>query len=712
MGQAKWIWLKNETQKNTWMCFVRDFECDAVPVNAIARIAADSKYWLYVNGSMVVFEGGVKRGQRYDATCYDEVDLSAYLVKGKNRVAALVWYFGKSGFSHVSSGQGGFWFDALIDGVSIGSDTAWKVKKHPAYIAAPADDIGPNFRLPESDIYFDAAKDMESWYAPAFCTDEWENAYVLDAEEAGRLGTLIPRGIPMFRDDGVHEFVNSQSVRGLYVQTDTMVEMKLPHNLQFTPILTLDAPAGKRITIKGEMYHTNAPGEDCLKSVYLTKAGVQEYEALGWLNGEHMRLEVPAGVKILDLRYRETGYDTQQMGCFSCDDEMLNRLWEKCYRTLYICMRDNFMDCPDRERAQWWGDANVQMQMLLYCMDENAAALYENGVECMVSWYEATGKMITVIPSGTVHFELPFQNMAGIWGFMVYYRHTGKLDFIRRVYPMAKAYVLQYAIGEDQRVIHRSGSWDWPDWGTHADLTVMENAWYLMALKACEQMAALLEQSEDAEGFHARQHTIRQGMNSLVTQEGWYYHHTDNGRPDDRANALAVLAGLADVSRHEAIAAVLAQSENASPYMEKYVLDALCEMGRVDDAVKRIKKRYGPMTADEYSTLWELWDRSSSLNHAWSGGPLVTMSRYIAGISVAEPGGRVYRIAPHPGSLNRVECTVPTPCGPLSVKLERRPSGGLMTVWVPVGIEVQIQAPDEANEEKEHAAWNIVFSHM
>ncbi|MFR7465122.1 MAG: hypothetical protein ACLUVG_09725 [Phocaeicola vulgatus] len=30
-------------------------------------------------------------------------------------------------------------------------------------------------------------------------------------------------------------------------------------------------------------------------------------------------------------------------------------MWEKSQRTLYITMRDTYMDCPDRERAQWWG---------------------------------------------------------------------------------------------------------------------------------------------------------------------------------------------------------------------------------------------------------------------------------------------------------------------------------------------------------------------
>lgn len=703
MDKAKWIWIHNENKANTWMCFVRDIECESISNEALAYIAADTKYWLYVNGEMVVFEGGLKRGMVYGAICFDEVNLGKYLVKGKNRLAVLVWHFGKHGFAHVSSGQGGFYFDAVIGNQHVCSDETWRVIKHPAYVAAPADDIGANYRLAESDVYFDAALDPGWWYHPDFCTDTWATPYVLTAEEENKMGKLIPRSIPLFKDFGIREFVNSQAAKNMHVQDDAVIEMRLPYNQQFTPILCLDAPAGKKITIKGQMYKIEAPGEFCLKSVYLTRDGYQEYEALGWLSGESITVEVPAGVTIHNLCYRETGYDTTQLGSFSCDDEFLNKLWGKAYRTLHICMRDNFMDCPDRERAQWWGDVNIQMQMALYSMDENAAALYEAGVNGLVSWFEATGTMLTVVPSGSTQFELPFQNLAGIDGFWTYYAYTGKRGFIEMVYPMARDYVLQYEIGDNQLVQHRTGSWDWPDWGRHADRVVMENAWYLLALKACRQMAELLGYSQDCQLYHARAEVVRSGMKSMVCPEGFYYHETDHHLPDERANALALLAGLVSEQQQDAVAAVLTQVENASPYMEKYVLDALCEMGRVDDAVKRIRKRYAAMVEEDHSTLWELWSKQASVHHGWTGGPLVTMSKYIAGISIAEPGGKTYRICPHLGTLNRVHCTMPTPHGLLTVDIERTPQCTTMTISAPQEISVQVHVPEQ---EK----WNIIMT--
>ena len=58
------------------------------------------------------------------------------------------------------------------------------------------------------------------------------------------------------------------------------------------------------------------------------------------MNGHYVLYELPEGVEVLDVKYRETGYDTSFAGSFSCDDPMLTRLWDKSQRTLYITMRD------------------------------------------------------------------------------------------------------------------------------------------------------------------------------------------------------------------------------------------------------------------------------------------------------------------------------------------------------------------------------------
>lgn len=93
-----WIWSKSESRENRWVCFVRDFELEEQSDKGILKIAVDTKYWLYVNENLVVFEGGIKRGPGYQQTYYDEIDITDYLVTGKNRIAILVWYLDEVDF--------------------------------------------------------------------------------------------------------------------------------------------------------------------------------------------------------------------------------------------------------------------------------------------------------------------------------------------------------------------------------------------------------------------------------------------------------------------------------------------------------------------------------------------------------------------------------------------------------------------------------------
>ena len=102
-----------------------------------------------------------------------------------------------------------------------------------------------------------------------------------------------------------------------------------------------------------------APGEDwakdgSLRAEFITREGDQEYECPGWMNGHEVRYFLPEGVTVKSARFRETGYNAEFVGKFETDDARLNMLWEKARRTLYVTMRDNYMDCPDRERGQWW----------------------------------------------------------------------------------------------------------------------------------------------------------------------------------------------------------------------------------------------------------------------------------------------------------------------------------------------------------------------
>ncbi len=702
-ADAKWIWIDGEYSANTWVNFRKTFMIDTVPKKAAALIAADTKYWLWINGEPAVFEGGLKRGPSRHGTYYDRIDLAPWLRKGENTVAALVWYFGKNGFSHLSSQKGGFLFKSEINGTVISSNASWRAMKNPAYVHADESDCPPNFRLPEPNVYYDSARAAEGWYLPGFDADEWGYADITGIPGEGVWGNLTERTIPMWKDYGLKEYQNSSDYEGFTPEKDTILELRLPYNAQITPYFKIAAPEGQKICIRSSRFETETETVKSVMGVYYTRAGIQEYESFGWLNGERISYCIPAGITILSLKYRETGYDTDFTGYFECNDSFLNRLWQKSLRTLYLTMRDNFMDCPDRERAQWWGDVNVEMQMMMYCLDRKARLLYKKGVDTMAQWEAESGHMLTVVPTGSEEFELPFQNLAGIWGFGTYYEYTGDEDVPRRVYGMSKRYVLGYDMDADGLVTHRKGSWDWADWGENADIAPMENAWYYMALTACRSMASLLGELSDLPLYDHRLISIRKNYDRHFWKEGYYYACTANGKPDDRANALAVLSGLAGKEKYESLREAILAEENASPYMEKYVLDALCQMGYVSDALKRMKKRYRQMVESGCSTLWEYWNTDGTLNHAWSGGPLITMSRYIAGIRPLDTAYAAFEIRPEICDLTHIVCTVPSPRGEIRLALERTADHISMSVTIPKNAAASVYLPLTGNAPSQDA---------
>ena len=690
--KAKWIWDKeNLTEKNVWMCFSKKVSLEKKPETLVADISADSKYWLYINGETVVFEGNVKRGPQKSCGYYDSIDIAPYLKNGENTICALVWYWdNETSYSYNSSGQGGFIFEAIGENINIISDDSWKVKRNPAYIDSAL--YPPNYRLPEYSIYFDARKSLGDWINESFDTSSWENATEYALGGKGVYGKLYPRGIPFLKDYGLKDYENSKDYENYTVDkfNGEKITVDIPYNAQLTPYLKIIAPAGKKIRITTENTLIGA-----VSSTYITTEGEQEFETLGWFNGEHITYKIPKDVKIISLKYRETGYDSSFCGDFKCDDEFMNSLWQKSLRTLYVTMRDNFMDCPDRERAQWWGDVTSEMIMTMYSMDSNSYLLYQKGVEAMLSHIDDTKVLQTVVPISGDYFELPVQQLAGIVGFYTYYEYTGDKAFLEKVYNASLDYLKLWEIGENNLVVHRGGSWDWPDWGNKADMTAIENAWVYYALSATEEMAQILEENDDIPFIKERKEIIKKGYSSLWTEDG--FKSEDAKEPDDRANALAVLSGLANDEQYATIKNVLTTTKNSSPYMEYYVLEALCKIGEYEVAYDRIKDRYNDMMYEDYSTLWEFWDAwRGTKNHAWSGGPLVVMSKHFAGITPLNSGYEKVKIEPQYALSDSMSCTVPSIKGLITLDYKNTDGDYIINLTLPQDMNAVLYVPTDA----------------
>ena len=265
----------------------------------------------------------------------------------------------------------------------------------------------------------------------------------------------------------------------------------------------------------------------------------------------------------------------------------------------------------------------------------------------------------------------------GYYGFYTYYLYSGDDSFIPVVYDRIHRYLHDvWQMDSDGLVIHRKGGSNWGDWGDNIDIELLLNCWYYLALQAEREFALMLDKQSDLEMIEAKMEGMRQSFNRRFWQGDEYRSPSYEGKTDDRGQAMAVLAGFAPKEYYPAILKVLKREHHASPYMEKYVGEALFKMGYADYALQRTRERFDKMVNHPtLTTLWEGWGIGSegfgggSINHAWSGGTLTLLSQYVAGIAPLKPGFEEFRIAPQMGDLTSAIASVETPYGTIRVSI-------------------------------------------
>lgn len=744
--QANWIWSPSDDgQGNRWMSFRKDVHLDSVPEKVTARIAADTKYWLYINGELAVFEGQLKRGAALldkdiylkgttgqpdlnhmltqVATYYDEVDLTPYLKEGDNSIVALVWYFGNEGHSHVGSGKGGFLFESQMGNQLVLSDSSWKVSRHKGY--QPSGGIGGYAQ--EYHINYDARQGFDDFSQPNFDVSSWEDAAVLGKAGDKPWNELWPRTIPEWK---VWDLVTCTSQDERVTKLDsTHYKVDLPTNIQFTPYIKVNAPAGRTIKM-------SCPNSGNTSVTYTTKEGVQEYESPSWINWWFINYEVPEDVEVLEFGYRQTGYNTEFEGYFHSDNEFFNTLWTKARDTAYVNIRDTFMDCPDRERAPWLGDAVNEMMIAYYSMSPTVYDAVRKDISVRVNWQNSDGVIPTSAPStfrDNEYAELPGQSLAGVMSWFQYYLWSGDKETLENAYPALQRYIELFDLDDQNYTdpfVRGSGTntvhHNWIDWGPNMDQHLSLNIWAYIGVQTLCDFAEALGDDENLAQYQALRDSMKSRFDATFWNGSEYRSKSYSGPADDRGQALAVYAGLASPDKYPILRDILLNNQYADPYMVKYSIEALYLMGYTAEAEQRMKESYSRDVPLDDPTFSEGWGGGGTKNHGWSGGGLISLSGYAAGVRPTKPGFEQFTVAPQMSSVHHIEAGVPTLKGTIQVVADKSENQFDLSVNVPAGSTALIGVPRLENETtmvvcQNKPVWNngfvtdavdgLVFSH-
>jgi hypothetical protein len=94
---ATWITPTAAVANGTFAAYRHVFDLNTTDCGkSSAVIAVDTKYWLYVNGELVIWEGGLKRGPTPTSGYYDRIDIPNRLLNftGRNSIAVFALYLG------------------------------------------------------------------------------------------------------------------------------------------------------------------------------------------------------------------------------------------------------------------------------------------------------------------------------------------------------------------------------------------------------------------------------------------------------------------------------------------------------------------------------------------------------------------------------------------------------------------------------------------
>jgi len=443
---------------------------------------------------------------------------------------------------------------------------------------------------------------------------------------------------------------------------------KLPYNCHFQPWIEVENAAGKTIQLNSSnplvLYLTKTES-------FVANKQTEIYEAKNWVSGEGAVYTIPAGVVVKSVQYRETGYDTKFAGSFECNDNDYNILWKKGARTAYLCMRDWFFDCPDRERVGFWGDGTPELNQCFYAFDSNAHQLAKELV------------LRPLDPKFYPGQQLEFLGEYGLW---YYYLQTGDLTSIKTVYPATKNFLFNtYKFGKKNQ---------WFDWGKeNKDIAIIEKCFMYIDLGALKNMALVTGNLADTLIINTKMDSIKNDFDKKYWKGNFYMSDQVN-EPDDRANAMAINAGLADRTKWNAIYEfVLTKKTFSSCFFDRWVFEALCTIGKQEYALLRMYNRYKTMIPASFSTLWEHYDRwwasridafdeGSSLNHGWNP-PVINLSQTIAGISPIEAGWKTFQVLPKEGFLRSIKVVVPAIIGDVSVSIIKTTNNYSLSVHVP-----------------------------
>jgi len=431
--------------------------------------------------------------------------------------------------------------------------------------------------------------------------------------------------------------------------------------------------------------------------------------------------------------------DIDEIGFFSCSNEMVNRLQENIRWSAKSNFVDIPTDCPQRdERQGWTGDIAVFAGTA--CFNFDMSRFFDKWLMDMRAEQGRGGGIPMVIPRAGDSWPVMATSCWGDSCVLVpwaEYMARGNIELLRKQYPTIKRFLKAAKWWSGFLSVTPNGRyiWRWPfhfgDWcateGTAKDWIAkgkwIGTAYFANSCGIAEKIAEILGYDKDAKYYHDLRKKIIKAYRKVFTDGSGklknefqtayvlplYFNMAESTEAE---NMVKNLAGLIRKAGNH-----LSTGFPGTPY----ILFALSDNGEIDLAYNLLLQETCPSWLYEVkaggTTIWERWDAlrpDGTVNTTDllkpgddSGGGMVSFNHYaggavgdwlyrrVAGIKATSGGYKTFIIAPKPGGgLSWAKATHHSPYGEIVSDWKIEENVFSLTVHIPCSTRALIILPN------------------
>jgi hypothetical protein len=430
----------------------------------------------------------------------------------------------------------------------------------------------------------------------------------------------------------------------------------------------------------------------------------RSFSPLWWRTWPFLQVEIETGdqpLSLLGLQAHFTAYPFRENATFHTANPELSRIWDVGWRTLCLNAHETHMDCPCWEQLQYVGDTRIEV--LIDYVVSGDDRLAQQAIRAIASSVRPDGLTQSRYPNRDNQVLPPF-SLLWIGMLHEYWMYRPDTTLPTEMLTITRS-VLKWFIAH-QRADGMLGKlpedgyvfWHFVDWSFSFHGAPPEDKDGGSVSETLQFLAALREAAdlEDAVGDQAQATAYRQNaarIASAIYQTSW-----DEKRQlladtparqvfSQHANILGVILDVIPPEKQKQVLnTILADelagkpaypaSQNlaaASYYFRFYLARAIDHAG-MGYLYLKLLGPWKDMLALGLTTWAETPDPTRSEAHAWSAHPSYDLLTVVAGIRPDSPGFRSVRIAPHLGTLDELDASMPYCSEKISVSYRRKGS--------------------------------------